>query len=78
MTTSMAAIPLTSFQDIRAQWLELLSRCSVNTFYLMPQWQEVWWDSFREGREMAGFYLKDGIRRCCREQCRGPGLPSPP
>ena len=61
MTTSMAAIPLTSFQDIRAQWLELLSRCSVNTFYLMPQWQEVWWDSFREGREMAGFYLKDGI-----------------
>ena len=57
----MAAIPLTSFQDIRAQWLELLSQCSVNTFYLMPQWQEVWWDSFHEGREMAGFYLKDGI-----------------
>ena len=61
MTTSTAAIPLTSFQDIRAQWLELLSQCSVNTFYLMPQWQEVWWDAFHEGREMAGFYLKDGI-----------------
>lgn len=55
----MAAIPLTSFQDIRAEWLELLSQSSVNTFYLMPQWQEVWWDSFHEGREMAGFYLKD-------------------
>ena len=60
MAAGMEAIPLKSFDDIRPQWLELLSQCPVNTFYLMPQWQEVWWDSFNEGREMAGFYLRDG------------------
>ena len=56
----MQPVPLKSFDDIRPQWLELLPQCPVNTFYLLPQWQEVWWDSFREGREMAGFYLQDG------------------
>ena len=58
MTTSMAITPLNSFQEIRAEWLDLLAQCPVNTFCLLPQWQEVWWDAFREGRELAGFYLQ--------------------
>ena len=58
MTISIAATPLNSFQEIRSEWLDLLAQCPVNTFYLLPQWQEVWWDSFRDRREMAGFYLQ--------------------
>ena len=58
LTTSMAITPLNSFQEIRVEWLDLLAQCPVDTFCLLPQWQEVWWDAFREGRELAGFYLQ--------------------
>ena len=58
MTQDMAATPLNSFDEIRNEWLDLLEECPVNTFYLMPQWQEIWWEAFRERREMAGFYLQ--------------------
>ncbi len=55
---SLTATPLRSFQEIQTEWLDLLSQCPVNTLFLMPQWQEIWWDAFRNGREMAGFYLR--------------------
>ena len=58
MTENVVATPLNSFDEIRGEWLDLLADCPVNTFYLMPQWQEIWWDSFRDRREMAGFYLR--------------------
>ena len=57
MAEDMVATPLNSFEQIRGEWLDLLEQCPVNTFFLMPQWQEIWWDAFRDGREMAGFYL---------------------
>ena len=31
---------------------------SVNTLFLTPQWQEIWWDTFGDGRGMAGFYVR--------------------
>lgn len=58
MTQAITATPLNSFDQIRSEWLDLLEECPVNTFYLMPQWQEIWWEAFRERREMAGFYLQ--------------------
>ena len=58
MTQGVPATPLNSFDQIRSEWLGLLEECPVNTFYLMPQWQEIWWEAFRERREMAGFYLQ--------------------
>lgn len=58
MTRTITATPLNSFDEIRSEWLDLLEECPVNTFYLMPQWQEIWWEAFRERREMAGFYLQ--------------------
>lgn len=58
MTQGVATTPLNSFDQIRGEWLDLLEKCPVNTFYLMPQWQEIWWEAFRERREMAGFYLQ--------------------
>ena len=55
----MAVTPLTSFQDIRVEWERLLSVLPMNTIFLTPQWQEVWWETFGDGRGMAGFYLRD-------------------
>ena len=53
----MSSTAFYSFQEIQEQWLELLTVCPQDTLYLTPQWQEVWWNSFGNGREMAGFYI---------------------
>ena len=59
----MPVTPLTSFQDIREEWESLLSISPMNSLFLTPQWQEVWWETFGNGRGMAGFYLRndDGV-----------------
>lgn len=54
----MATVPLTSFQEIRTEWENLLSVSPVNSLFLTPQWQEVWWDTFGNGKGLAGFYLR--------------------
>lgn len=59
MRNSWSITPITSFPEAAAQWTELLAQCPANTLFLLPQWQEVWWDAFRGGREMAGFVLND-------------------
>lgn len=60
----MDSIPLRSFQEIRLEWEQLLSTSPVNTLFLTPQWQEVWWDTFGNGRGLAGFYVHtpEGIK----------------
>jgi CelD/BcsL family acetyltransferase involved in cellulose biosynthesis len=59
----MATTPLISFQEISSEWEDLLTVSPVNTLFLTPQWQEVWWDTFGNGKGMAGFYLRtpDGV-----------------
>ena len=54
----MAPSPLTSFQEIESEWEGVLSASPVNTLFLTPQWQQVWWDTFGADKEMAGFYLR--------------------
>lgn len=63
MGNSGTITPITSFGAAAAQWTELLAQCPANTLFLLPQWQEVWWEAFGGGREMAGFVLNaaDGI-----------------
>ena len=53
----MTSKPLTSFDEFRGEWEKVLSLSPANTLFLTPQWQEVWWESFGNGKEMAGFYL---------------------
>lgn len=53
----MAPKPLTSFHEIKAEWEGVLTSSPVNTVFLTPQWQEVWWDTFGDGKDMAGFYI---------------------
>ena len=55
----MSFTPFESFETIQRQWEDLLSVCSVDTLYLTPQWQKIWWDNYGCGREMAGFYVED-------------------
>ena len=76
MTAAPVTLPITSFQEIQTEWLRLLSQCPVNTFFLMPQWQEIWWDAFRNGREMAGFYIRqpDGVAAIASLSRQGPAL----
>ena len=56
--TPQNSFPLNSFQEIRAEWESLLSVSPVNSLFLTPQWQEAWWDTFRNGQGMAGFYVR--------------------
>ena len=53
----MASKPLTSFEEFRGEWEEILSVSPANTLFLTPQWQEAWWEIFGNGKEMVGFYL---------------------
>ena len=55
----MGVTPLTSFQEIQSEWEHLLSVVPMNSIFLTPQWQEVWWETFGNGRGMAGFYLRE-------------------
>ena len=54
----MSATPIESFQEIQTEWEELLTLSPVNTLFLTPQWQQVWWDTFGDGKKMAGFYVR--------------------
>ncbi|PKB66274.1 MAG: hypothetical protein BZY81_07530 [SAR202 cluster bacterium Io17-Chloro-G4] len=54
----MVTTPLTSFSEIRTEWESLLSTSPVNSLFLTPNWQEVWWESFGAAKGMAGFYVR--------------------
>jgi CelD/BcsL family acetyltransferase involved in cellulose biosynthesis len=49
---------LNSFHDITTEWEDVLAQSPMNTLFLTPQWQEVWWKTFGDSQGMAGFYLK--------------------
>ena len=51
----MANTPITSFQEIEAEWESVLQDCPADALFLTPQWQKVWWDTFGDGRTMVGF-----------------------
>ena len=51
----MANTPITSIQEVQADWESVLLECPADTLFLTPQWQQVWWDTFGDGRTMVGF-----------------------
>ena len=48
-----------SFQQFLSEWEDLLKASPVNSIYLTPQWQQVWWDYYGMDRELAGFYVDE-------------------
>ena len=51
---------LDSYQGAEEQWQSLLSRSTIDTLFITPQWQKVWWEQFGNGAEMLLLCLKDG------------------
>ena len=43
---------LDSYQGVEQQWQDLLPACTVDTLFITPRWQEIWWDQFGDGAEM--------------------------
>ena len=50
---------LDSYQGTEQRWQKLLSSSTVDTLFITPQWQKVWWEQFGDGAEMLLFYLED-------------------
>ena len=52
-----------SIQDIQQEWQALLPQGSLDTIFVMPQWQQVWWSEFGDGAEALLLSLpgNDGI-----------------
>ena len=51
---------LDSYQGTEEQWQSLLACSAVDTVFITPQWQQVWWDQFGDGAEMLLLCFKDG------------------
>ena len=43
---------LDSYQGVEQQWRDLLPACAVDTLFITPRWQQIWWDQFGDGAEM--------------------------
>ena len=69
----MAPKTLTSFQEIESEWIGMLPSSPVNTLFLSPQWQQVWWENFGDGKTMAGFYVPspNGVDAIASLTCTG-------
>ena len=51
----MTVSPITSFESSLKEWDSVLRVSPVGSIFLSPQWQQVWWENFGDGREMTGF-----------------------
>ena len=53
----MSVNPITSFSALQEEWDSVLRDSPVASIFLSPEWQEVWWDSFSDDRQMTGFVV---------------------
>ena len=49
----------TIFSELTADWTTLLHNSPVNTIFLTPQWQGLWWKHFQAGRELRVLLARD-------------------
>ena len=54
----MEITKILEIKDAHEVWSKLLESCPENTVYLTPEWQETWWSSFGQDKEMSGFYIQ--------------------
>jgi CelD/BcsL family acetyltransferase involved in cellulose biosynthesis len=47
------------FSDLAAEWSALLCNSAVDTIFLTPQWQGVWWKHFQAGRDLRVLLARD-------------------
>lgn len=41
-----------SFETVADPWTKLLGECATNTIFVTPQWQQLWWNHWGDGREL--------------------------
>jgi len=49
----------TVFDELAAEWSALLRRSAVDSVFLTPQWQQVWWRHFSAGRDLTLLLARD-------------------
>lgn len=47
------------FAELAEEWTTLLHRSAVDTIFLTPQWQAVWWKHFQAGRDLRVLLTHD-------------------
>jgi len=47
------------FADLAAEWSSLLRRSVVDSLFLTPEWQQVWWQHFSAGRDLFVLLARD-------------------
>lgn len=48
------------FETVAGPWTKLLEECSTNTVFLTPEWQQLWWRHFGDGRQLDILSVRDG------------------
>ena len=47
-----------SIHELRSAWETLLENADTNTIFTNPNWEELWWEHFSEGKYWEGTYLE--------------------
>ena len=58
MTTQVASH---TFASLEREWEALLPACAVDTIFLTPRWQRVWWETLGQG-EMVLLAIREEIK----------------
>jgi CelD/BcsL family acetyltransferase involved in cellulose biosynthesis len=48
-----------TFASLEGEWERLLPRATVNTLFLTPHWQRLWWEAFGEGARLLLLAFQD-------------------
>jgi len=68
-----------AFRTLRPEWLRLLGETSFQSVFFTPQWQEVWWRHFGDGRTLSILTVRsddgrlEGLAPFMRSPCGAEG-----
>lgn len=50
----------TSITELHSAWKSLLPIADINTLFTSPEWEDLWWKHFADGKSWKGLYLETG------------------
>lgn len=50
------------FVSVQEDWLRLLPLCTIDTIFITPQWQRLWWQEFANGKVLSLLAIKNGFQ----------------
>jgi CelD/BcsL family acetyltransferase involved in cellulose biosynthesis len=71
---------VSAFQDLRAEWHQLLSQLPFQSVFFTPQWQETWWRHFGATRQLHMLTVRssDGTLQGLAPLMSSPGIEGAP